>query len=190
MTAQAMAATLLLWVIYPLWLLAGAVDMLCHRRTSLPTTSGIVESGLHLAQLGLIGCAVLMTLFFTVTKLTIALMAALILLHSIASFVDVAYTDPRRRIPPLEQHIHAYLEVLPWTALFAVAIWQWPTLRASEFELQLRSPLPSIGEFASVLLPALLLAVLPAFSEFSAAWRQRHAFVTPSVFSTASRAGL
>ena len=41
---------LLLWVLYPLWLLAGAIDYVCHRRTNIEHTSGATESLLHLAQ--------------------------------------------------------------------------------------------------------------------------------------------
>ena len=42
--------TFLLWGVYPAWLLAGAGDYLCHRRTDIEHTSGAKESWLHLAQ--------------------------------------------------------------------------------------------------------------------------------------------
>jgi hypothetical protein len=43
-------AALLIWGIYPVCLLAGAGDYLCHRKTNIEWTSGATESWLHVAQ--------------------------------------------------------------------------------------------------------------------------------------------
>lgn len=173
LTLQSMAASALAGVIYPLWLMAGAADLLCHRRTRLAATSGVIESLLHLCQLGCVGSAVLIVLFLDINRLTFAIMALLISAHAAFSFADVAYTDLRRRISPIEQHIHAYLEVLPWLALFAVAVVYWPAIADGGWEFRARSSPISAIQVTAVLLPALLLAVMPATVEFIDAWRHR-----------------
>ena len=173
MTAQTMAGLLLAYAIYPAWIAAGAADLFCHRRTRLAMTSGVVESALHLLQLGLIGAAALLVILLEVTKLTLVAIATLVALHSYVSFRDVAYTDQRRRITPFEQHVHAYLEVLPWTALLALAVAQWPSITASASGLQWRSPAWPPQRIAAILAPALLFALIPALLEFVHAWRQR-----------------
>ena len=183
MTAQMMAGLLLAYVIYPLWIAAGAADLYCHRRTRLAVTSGVIESALHLLQLSLIGAATLLVIFLEVTKVTLLILAILVALHSYVSFRDVAYTDQRRRITPFEQHVHAYLEVLPWTALLAVAVAEWPTITASALELRLRSPGWPAQRVIAIITPALLFACMPALLEFRHAWRQR-APSTPPVSSS------
>ena len=50
-------SALLLWGIYPAWLLAGAGDYLCHRKMDIERTSGAVESWLHLVQFGCLAVA-------------------------------------------------------------------------------------------------------------------------------------
>ena len=44
-----------LYVIVPLWLLAGFTDYVLHKRTHIEHTAGTRESLLHLLQLGEIG---------------------------------------------------------------------------------------------------------------------------------------
>lgn len=167
-----MVATLLAWGIYPLWLLAGAADLWCHRRTDLRHTSGVAESAFHLAQLGVIGIAALAFLTLDVTTTIFAFMVALVASHSVLAFLDVAYTDARRPISPTEQHIHAYLEVLPWTALLCVAVLEWPAIAAPDFAVRRREALTGINVLG-VLAPAALVAMLPAILEFAGAWRER-----------------
>ena len=166
MTAQMMAGLLLAYVIYPLWIAAGAADLYCHRRTRLAVTSGVIESALHLLQLSLIGAATLLVIFIEVTKVTLLILAILVALHSYVSFRDVAYTDQRRRITPFEQHVHAYLEVLPSAALLALAVAEWPTITASALELRLRSPGWPAQRVIAIITPALLFACMPALLEF------------------------
>jgi hypothetical protein len=57
------AAVLLMFVVLPVWLLAGLADYLCHRATNIETTSGVRESMLHLVQFGLVGIPVTLALF-------------------------------------------------------------------------------------------------------------------------------
>ena len=115
----------LVWVIYPIWLIAGLLDYLLHRRTHIERTSGPTESRLHLAQFASLGVPLLLVTFLTVTPLVIAIVIGAIVLHTSLSIADVSYTDGRRYISPLEQHAHAFMSVLPVIATGIVAILNW-----------------------------------------------------------------
>ena len=64
------------------------------------------------------------------------------------AFVDVSYTQGRRHISPLEQHVHGYLEVLP---IVAVALWvvlAFDELGTAPWALQWDSPLSRLPRIA------------------------------------------
>ena len=174
---------LLIWVIYPLWLAAGLGDVLCHRATNIRETSGVRESMLHVAQISVIGVVVLMALFVEMTVLAVVVMGCLVLAHSILAFVDVTYTDQRRYISPVEQHIHCYLEVLPWVALAAVVLLEWPLVR--DPALRMKESPPTFATVVAILLPACLLVVLPLILELMSTARGRE-HLTPGYQSRAS----
>ena len=119
-------AALLIWGIYPAWLLAGAGDYLCHRKTGIERTSGATESWLHLAQFVCLAIALACATLLQVDAAVFAVMVAFVLAHSVLSYIDVRYTDGRRRILPIEQTIHGFMDVLPLiaVALFGVQHWQ------------------------------------------------------------------
>jgi hypothetical protein len=112
--------TLLLWVIYPVWLFAGALDWWCHRSTHIEATSGTTESWLHVLQFLSLGAFLMSALLLDFSAISTAAILATVLLHSVLSFIDVHYTMTRRHIPALEQHVHGFLDVLPWVAC---ALW-------------------------------------------------------------------
>ena len=112
--------TLLLWGIYPLWLLAGAGDYLCHRRTDIEHSSGSGESWFHLLQFLTLLIALAAAVLLTVNALVFGVMVVMVLTHSVLAHMDVSYTDGRRYISPLEQHIHGFMEVLPLVAVAKV----------------------------------------------------------------------
>lgn len=157
------------WVIYPAWLAAGAVDYLCHRKTDIERTSGAMESWLHVAQLA---SMTLIVAFATLAEITVASWSVLVLAaiaHSALAFADVAYTDGRRRISPLEQTAHSFMEVLPLVAVGLLAVASWPLARAPEFAFA--SPLE--GWRAAVLGSFALLAGVPVFEELFRSLRAR-----------------
>jgi hypothetical protein len=112
--------TLLLWVIYPIWLFAGALDWWCHRSTHIEATSGTTESWLHLLQFLSLGAFLSLALLLDFSVFSAAAIIATVLVHTVLSFIDVHYTLPRRHISALEQHVHGFLDVLPWVAC---ALW-------------------------------------------------------------------
>jgi hypothetical protein len=113
---------LLLYVMYPLWLVAGAFDYWCHRRTNISATSGIIESSLHVAQFLTIAVVFICAVLLEPTIATIAVIGVAAVLHLVLSYVDVAYTHRRRYISPLEQHVHGFLDVLPIIAVCLLAV--------------------------------------------------------------------
>jgi hypothetical protein len=172
-TAHA-AATLLMFVVLPVWIAAGLADYFCHRASRIAETSGVRESLLHLLQFLLIGLPVVLALFLRVNAGLFLLMAICILLHHAAAYVDVRYANSRREVTPLEQMIHSFLEVIPIAAFLLLAVLYWPQLQAlfgmggepARFvpEPQPLSPLYIV----SILCSAFLFNLLPYLEEL---WR-------------------
>lgn len=131
MDLYALLLGLLVWVVYPMWLFAGAIDYLCHRRTDIALTSGVTESLLHVAQFLCLGAAFALAVFFEISPAVWTVMLLLVVAHSVLAFSDVSYTVGRRHIPALEQLVHGYMEVLPWIALLLLGILHWPSSQAS-----------------------------------------------------------
>jgi hypothetical protein len=163
---------LLAWVLYPLWLLAGAADYLCHRRTAIERTSGAHESWLHLAQLACIGIALVLAAAFEATRPVLLLMLVAVLTHSVLAFVDVSYTSGRRYISPFEQQVHGYLDVIPLIAvcLFGALHWSQPQAGATAFVLDDGFV---AGKPAVLLLSFAVLAGVPVIEELIRALRAR-----------------
>jgi hypothetical protein len=123
-------ANALLYVLFPIWLVAGIADYLCHRRTSIEHTSGRGESALHVLQAIEIGVPLLAGLFFEINALVLAIMIVGVVAHSLTALWDSSYSNSRRYISPLEQHVHSHLEYVPLVALLLVALLHWGQLRA------------------------------------------------------------
>jgi hypothetical protein len=168
----------LLWgllgcVVFPLWLLSGMADYLCHARTDIAHTSGAHESALHLVQTAEIGLPVLVFLFLSTNALALALMAAGVVAHTATSWRDVKFAASLRYISPGEQYVHSFLNVLPWIALALVAILHWPVVVAmfdpaiaSDWVPRWRQPAFAGAIVFAVLASSLLLGALPGVLEF------------------------
>jgi hypothetical protein len=124
------AATFMMFVILPVWIVAGLADYFCHRASRIAETSGVRESLLHLLQFILIGLPVALALFLRANAGLLLLMAICILLHHAVAYVDVRYANSTRKVMPLEQMIHSFLEVIPITAFLLLAVLHWPQLQA------------------------------------------------------------
>lgn len=57
-------------------------------------------------------------------------MVALVIAHSVLAHVDVSYTDGRRRIMPIEQLVHGFMDVLPLVAVALLGVLHWPEITA------------------------------------------------------------
>ncbi len=162
-------SALLLWGIYPAWLLAGAGDYFCHRGTDIQRTSGTVESWLHLAQFACLAVAFACALLLKISTAVFVLMVVLVLAHSVLSYIDVRYTDSRRRILPIEQTVHGFMDVLPLVAVALLGVQHWPEIRAGSTTF---APVPSIGLERVLLLSSfVVLAGLPIVEELLRCFR-------------------
>ena len=159
--------------LYWVWVIAGALDFACHRRTDLPHTSGVAESSMHQVQLALCGSATVLVLLFAPTAGLAALLLCIVLAHAWAGYRDTRFAfDAGRTILPIEQHIHSVLDMAPWIA-WAIVAWHAASAPALERSLSLRRPAADAALWIAVLLPALTLCVLPALREFRDAWRAK-----------------
>jgi hypothetical protein len=166
------ATVLLLYVILPVWILAGLADYFCHRATSIEKTSGTPESLLHLLGFGLVGVPTVLALFAEINATFFLVAISLIVCHHSVVFVDLHYANHRRAITPIEQMIHSFLEMLPITAFLLLAVLHWHELlavgqeiRALRFDLHLKShPLP-IWYVGTAIGSAILFNLLPYFEE-------------------------
>ena len=115
----------LLYFILPLWLVAGFTDYVLHRLTQIEQTAGIKESLLHVLQLSEVGVPVLLGLLFDINSLIILIMLLALMAHEATALYDVSYALPRRYVGVLEQHVHSFMEVLPFLAILLVVILNW-----------------------------------------------------------------
>ena len=113
------------WVLLPLWLVAGIADYVLHRRTEIERTSGTGESWLHVVQAAEVGIALLAGLFLEINSLVLAILIGSVIAHMLTSLWDGTYTEKRRYISPLEQHVHSHLEYIPLVAVALVALLHW-----------------------------------------------------------------
>ncbi len=116
LTAQAMQAYLL-YVLMPLWTIPGFGDYLCHRRAKIELTSGTQESITHSLMMASVAVPALQALLFETNALTLVVAAGASIFHELVVVWDVAYAAPRRHVSVTEQHLHSFLEVLPFATL-------------------------------------------------------------------------
>ena len=116
---------ILLYIMLPLWGIAGFVDWCCHRATRIETTSGLKESLAH-SLMGLqIGIPILLCLLFRVNVLILIICIFTWLLHELVAHWDVHYAAPRRKISTWEMHAHSYLATLPFYMMVMIIAINW-----------------------------------------------------------------
>jgi hypothetical protein len=171
---------LLGFVVLPLWIAAGLADYLCHRATRISENAGTPESLLHLLQYALVGLPVSLALFLKADAGFFLFAAFMIILHHMVAYVDVRYANHTRNVPPFEQMVHSFLELLPITAylLLAVASWsQFCALFGAGKETAHFGPEPQIlfpVYTAAILTTAFLLNLVPYVEELFRCWRAPH----------------
>jgi Trk-type K+ transport system membrane component len=172
----------LMYLIFPLWLLAGFADYFCHRASRIETTSGLKESLLHVAGFAEVALPVFAALFLQVNTLMLVVMFVGVLLHEAMIIWDVSYAASTRHISPLEQHIHALLELLPWVGFLLIAILHWDAVteptQARNFVVAWKQPPLEADYLIATVLAVLLLGAGPYAEEFVRCYRNR-AFIHP-----------
>ncbi len=137
--------------------------------------AGPRESAIHALMMIESAVPALMGLFLNVNA-GVLLTAIAALAHEATAAWDVAYAEPRRRVTPNEQHVHSFLEVIPFMGTAFLLVLHWDQARAlvragdarPRFALQLkREPLPP-GYLAAVVAAFVALIAVPYGEEF---WR-------------------
>lgn len=174
------AWNLLVWVILPLWVVAGFLDYICHRRSDLEQAAGIRESALHWLMLAEVGVPLTLAVFCRINALVLGVMLVCLIAHEITGYYDLKLAMATRKVTVFEHQVHSALEILPFTAILLVMILHWPqTLalfgagsEAADFSLGPKQP-PRWGEIVPPAAAFLLLALLPYAEEYLRCLRAR-----------------
>ena len=153
-------------VFYPLWLLAGFLDYLLHRRSDIESTSGHKESWFHVLQFAVLAVPMLLVTCFQFTPLVFAAVLAFLLAHTLLAHADVTYTEGLRRISPLEQLVHAFMIVLPLAAAGILAAMHWGDIESLPWTLLPRDPPLRLPTAALLLGSFFVLGGVPVLEEF------------------------
>jgi hypothetical protein len=168
--------SVLMYFVLPVWLAAGFADYLCHRASSIESTSGWKESLLHLLQFAEMAIPTLAAIFLDINALIIAVMIVCLIAHEATAIWDVRYAYGRREITPTEQHVHSFLEMLPLMGLLLVITSHWGQflsvfgfgMETAQWSIALKQP-PLPWLYVTVILCVVLLfEVLPYLEEL---WR-------------------
>lgn len=119
----------LLLGLLPLWVVPGLADWWMHRRTHIERTSGAKESMVHALMMTEAGVPVVVGLLARVNPLVLTTMGAAAVAHGATAVYDVWLATGEREIRPIEQHIHSFLESLPFMGTTAIACLHWKQVR-------------------------------------------------------------
>jgi hypothetical protein len=173
-------AVVLLYLLVPLWLLVGVGDWFCHKKSRIESTSGLKESVIHLLMFGQGALALLAGLFLEVNSGVLILLFTLLFVHECTAFWDLDYAYPLRKIVPMEQHMHSFLEVLPFMALASITTLHWGQFmavfgmhEASDYSVHMKGHALPKAYVVAVLVAAVGVDSLLYVEEFLRCWRRR-----------------
>src|SRR3954463_5636993 len=108
----------LLYGLLPGWFVPGLADWVMHRRTRIEDTAGTKESLIHALMMTEVGIPIALTLRYEVNPLLLAVQLGGAAVHEATALWDVrTAVRSEREVKPIEQHIHSFLESLPFAAL-------------------------------------------------------------------------
>ncbi|MGW7817842.1 diguanylate cyclase [Streptomyces puniciscabiei] len=108
----------LLYGLLPGWFVPGLADWLMHRRTRIEDTAGTKESLIHALMMAEVGVPIVLTLRYRINPLLLSVQLGAAAVHEATALWDVrTAVDSDREVKPVEQHIHSFLESLPFGAL-------------------------------------------------------------------------
>ncbi|WP_371668283.1 diguanylate cyclase [Streptomyces sp. NBC_00289] len=111
----------LLYGLLPGWFVPGLADWVMHRRTRIEDTAGTKESLLHSLMMAEVGLPIALTLRYEVNPLLLSVQLGGAAVHEATALWDVrTAVRSEREVKPVEQHIHSFLESLPFGALAAL----------------------------------------------------------------------
>jgi hypothetical protein len=166
---------LLVFIVLPLWVVAGFADYLCHRASGMTGVTGPRESLIHWLMVAEVALPLLLAVFFRINALLLALMIACLVAHEITGYLDLKLAMATRKVTIFEHQVHSVLEVIPLTAMLLVMALHWPQAQAlfgfgqeaADFSLGPKQ-LPRWGEIIPPAAAFLLFVIVPYAEEL---WR-------------------
>jgi hypothetical protein len=163
---------LLVYVVFPLWMIAGFADYLCHRASGMEQATGPRESMIHWLMLAEVFVPLGLAVFFRINALLLGLMIVCLIAHEITGYLDLKLAMATRKVSIFEHQVHSVLEVIPLTALLLVMALHWPqTLalfgfghEAADFSLGPKQ-IPRWGEIVPPAAAFLLFIIAPYAEE-------------------------
>lgn len=172
-----MLTDLLMYLVLPLWVLAGLADCWFHRRTAIESTTGVRESVFHLTMFFQMSMGALAALLLEINLAVLVFLGMLFLLHELTTWLELRWVRGKRDLLAGEQMVHSFLELLPLfavlglVALHAEAFGRWNHL--DEWRLGWKeAPLPR-GYLLAAGGAVLALNLLPLLVEFHRCLRAR-----------------
>ncbi|MHC3468866.1 diguanylate cyclase [Streptomyces sp. 7R007] len=108
----------LLYGLLPSWFVPGLADWVMHRRTRIEDTAGTKESLIHSLMMAEVGIPIALTLRYEINPLLLTVQLGGAAVHEATALWDVrTAVESDREVKPIEQHIHSFLESLPFGAL-------------------------------------------------------------------------
>jgi hypothetical protein len=171
--------SLLVYVVMPLWVVAGFLDYLCHRTSDIEHATGIRESLIHWLMVAEVAVPLLLAVFFRINALVLLVMIASLIAHELTGYLDLKVAIATRKVTILEHQVHSVLEILPFTAMLLIMALHWPQTQAlfgfghevADFSLGPKQ-LPRWGELIPPASVFFLLVLAPYAEEL---WRGRRA---------------
>ncbi|MFC3574250.1 diguanylate cyclase [Streptomyces yaanensis] len=112
----------LMYGLLPSWFVPGLADWVMHRRTRIEDTAGARESLIHALMMTEVGVPLALTLRYEVNPLLLCVQLVGTEVHEATALWDVrTAVRSDREVTPLEQHIHSFLESLPFAGLASLA---------------------------------------------------------------------
>ena len=119
------------YVVLPTWFVPAVLDYIMHRKSDIEHTSGTIELVSHNLMMLEIGAPVLMLFLVEVNPLVLTILAGAFLVHEVTDIWDVSIAAKKHRhVSQTEQHIHSFMEVMPYTTFSLFAILHWDQVKA------------------------------------------------------------
>ncbi|MEU0006793.1 diguanylate cyclase [Streptomyces sp. NPDC006314] len=111
----------LLYGLLPGWFVPGLADWAMHRHTRIEETAGTKESLIHSLMMAEVGLPIALTLRYEINPLLLTVQLGAAAVHEATALWDVrTAVDSDREVKPVEQHIHSFLESLPFGGLVSL----------------------------------------------------------------------
>ena len=179
----------LLYVLLPMWMLAGLGDWLIHRVQRIEHTAGLKESLSHLAMLAELGPCLVLVLLFEINSLVLVTLTVACIAHELTVWWDLNYAMSRRTITVVEQWVHSFQLAAPWVTLVALVLLHWPQAQAlagfgpeaADWTLHWKEPgLPTPTIVGAIVLGVVMVAV-PFAEETWRCWSVRSDEARPDI---------